>query len=133
MNFNKHFPDMTISYEYCKTLIKTYNASIIKLFPEPIQESFLTTAKDCLEKHKVDTETGKERTVLATLVSNLDNENVTPTLPNVGFMEGPLNMSLHWSNTFQKLIYVLGELHTGTKKCPPDAKESTSKIEDSSS
>jgi hypothetical protein len=130
MNFNKHLPNMSSSYEYCKTLIKTYNASIIKLFAEPIQESFLTTAKDCLEKHKVDTETGKERTVLATLVSNLDNENVTPTLPNVGFMEGPLNISLHWSQRFQKLIYVLGELHVGTIKCPPKAKESTSKIED---
>ena len=124
-------PDKTtsvLSHDYCQTLITTYNASILKLFPEPIQESFLTTAKDCLEKNKV--ETGKERTVLATLISNLDNEKITPTLPNVGFMEGPLNISLHWSQRFQKLIYILGELHIGTKKCPPDKEESTSKIED---
>jgi len=123
-------PDITNSYEYCQTLIKTYNASILKNFPKPLEESFLTTAKDCLEKHKVETETGKERTVLATLISNLDNENVTPTLPNVGFMEGPLNISLHWSQRFQKLIYIIGELHVETKKCPLDKEESTLKIED---
>ena len=122
-------PDKTTSvlpYKYCKTLIRTYNASILKKLPEPLQESFLTTAKDCLEKNKVET----ERTVLATLIGNLQSQKATPTLPNVEFIEGPLNISLHWSNTFEKLIYVLGELHTGTKKCPPDAKESTSKIED---
>ena len=107
MSFNTNYgypPVMTSSYQYCQTLIKTYNASILKNFPEPLEESFLTTAKDCLEKHKVEPETGKERTVLATLISNLYNETITPTLPNVGFMEGPLNISLHWSQRFQKLI-----------------------------
>ena len=123
-------PDMTSSYQYCQTLIKTYNASILKNFPEPLEESFLTTAKDCLEKHKFEPETGKERTVLATLIRNLDNETVTRTLPNVGFMEGPLNISLHWSQRFQKLIYIIGELHVETKKCPLDKKESTLTIED---
>ena len=122
-------PDKTTSvlpYKYCKTLIRTYNASILKKLPEPLQESFLTTAKDCLEKNKVET----ERTVLATLIGNLQSQKATPTLPNVGFIEGPLNISLHWSNTFEKLIYIIGEVHVETKKCPPDKKESNSKIED---
>lgn len=125
---NGYPPDITNSYEYCQTLIRTYNASILKNFPEPLEESFLIHAKDCLEK--LEPETGKERTVLATLISNLDNETVTRTLPNVGFMEGPLNISLHWSQRFQKLIYIIGELHVETKKCPLDKKESTLKIED---
>jgi len=120
-------PDMTSSYQYCQTLVKTYNASILKDFPKPLKESFLTTAKDCLEEHKFEPETGKERTVLATLISNLDK---TRTLTNVWFMEGPLNISLHWSQRFQKLIYIIGELHVETKKCPLDKKESTLTIED---
>ena len=124
--FVDHSSSSVLSYEYCQTLIKTYNASILKKLPESLQESFLTTAKDCLKKNKVET---TERTVLATLINNLDNEKITPTLPNVGFIEGPLNISLHWSKTFQKLIYIFGELHTG-KMCQPDVKESTTKIED---
>jgi hypothetical protein len=134
MSFNTNYgypPVMTSSYQYCQTLVKTYNASILKDFPKPLKESFLTTAKDCLEKHKFEPETGKERTVLATLISNLDDETETGCrLPNVGFMEGPLNISLHWSQRFQKLIYIIGELHVETKKCPLDKKESTLTIED---
>ena len=119
-----------LPYLYCQRLITTYNASILKELPYPLQGSFLTTAKDCLEKNKVKTETEtKDRTVLATLINNLDNQKITP-LPKIGFMEGPLNISLHWSNTFKKLIYIFGELHDGIKMCPPDKKESTSKIED---
>ena len=121
----------SLSYEDCKTLITTYNASILKKLPRPLQASFLREAKDCLEKNKVKTETEtKDRTVLAKLINNLiENETVIQTLPNVGFMDGPLNISLHWSKTFQKLIYIFGEIHIG-KRCPLEHKDSTKKIED---
>ena len=119
-----------LSYEDCQTLITTYNASILKKLPGPLQESFLRGAKDCVEKNKVKTETEtKDRTVLAKLINNLiENETVIQTLPNVGFMDGPLNISLHWSKTFQKLIYIFGEIHIG-KRCPLEHKDSTKKIE----
>jgi hypothetical protein len=121
---------MSLLSEDCQTLIKTYNASILKKLPGPLTESLLTAAKDCLEQNKVETETGKKRTVLATLISNLvDNEKVIETIPDVGFMDGPLNISLHWSKTFKKLIYIFGEIHEG-KRCPTQYVESTRKIED---
>ena len=115
------------SSDFCEKLIKTYNASILKKLPVELQQSFFEAATDCLEKIKKE-----ERTVLATLITNWIDKNtkVSPTLPIVGFIEGPLNISLHWSKRFQKLIYNIGELHIGTKLCPPGAKNSTSKIED---
>lgn len=92
---------MSLLSEDCQTLIKTYNASILKKLPGPLTESLLTAAKDCLEQNKVETETGKKRTVLATLISNLvDNEKVIETIPDVGFMDGPLNIS------FLSYIYI---------------------------
>jgi hypothetical protein len=122
---------------YCEDLIETYNASILKKFPDDLHQSFLTTAKDCLKKNKrrvVDHQKRKivykDRTVLSTLITNLEHEKITPTLPDVGFIEGPMNMSLHWSKKYKKLIYILGERHIGYVKCPEKEIKNTSKIED---
>jgi len=48
--FVDHSSISVLSYENCQTLIKTYNASILKKLLESLQETFLTTAKDYLEK-----------------------------------------------------------------------------------
>ena len=106
---------------YCKYLIETYNASIIEKFPDFLKDAFLTTAKDCLQQH---------RKVLKTLINNLDNEKIKPTLPTVGFIEGPMNMTLHWSKKYKKLIYILGERHNGGVKCPKEEEKNTSNIKD---
>jgi hypothetical protein len=129
---------------YCEDLIETYNASIIEKFPDFLKDSFFTTAKDCLEqkprriveyqKRGFGQSTKKSfykyRTVLATLIKNLDKEKKTPSLPDVGFIEGPMNMTLHWSKKYKKLIYILGERHNGSVTCPKKEIKNTSKIED---
>ena len=128
---------------YCESLIETYNASIIEKFPDFLKDSFLRTAKDCLEKKRRIVQYKKTRfrpptiksfyeyrTVLKTLITNLENQKITPTLPDVGFIEGPMNMTLHWSKKYKKLIYILGERHIGHEKCPIEEIKNTSKIED---
>jgi len=129
---------------YCEDLIETYNASIIEKFPDFLKDSFFRTAKDCLEKkprriveyqkRRFGPSTKKSfykyRTVLATLIKNLDKEKKTPTLPDVGFIEGPMNMSLQWSKKYKKLIYIIGEIHNKSETCPKEEIKNTSKIED---
>jgi len=93
----------------CKELTDTYNTNVIdNLGNELIAEEFM---KIC-SIHK---DSGKGKNVLINLIYNHYSPDVKK--PEPLFIGGPANLTVHWSNTHKKIIYIFGEAHTDVMDC----------------
>ena len=114
--------------DICEKLILTYNASLIDMLGPELREACIKEARECADSP---TWRGTEkRNVLAKLIENyIDAKKSPKSTPR--YIEGPLNISCHWSQDFQKLICIFGEIHGNQKDCPAgEESESTVSIED---
>jgi hypothetical protein len=63
-----------------------------------------------------------ERKVLMNLINNKelnddDDEDIDNKKPKADFIGGPFTLTLQWSETYKKLIYIFGERHTHKTDC----------------
>ena len=102
---------------WCDMMVKTYNTSVLDNFPESLKSSL---AKQCVEsKPNPNSYTQffglikrkKNRNVLMRLINNYFRSKQIQTFPTVDFIGGPHTLTLHWSDKYKKIIYILGEYH----------------------
>lgn len=92
--------------EMCDELEETYDVGIIETFSPDLITAFKKEAQKCT----------KGRVVLARLINNYYKKH-DPTIdpkqlkPVTRFIKGPKNLTVHWSNYYNKLIYIFGEFH----------------------
>ena len=98
----------------CNALIEYYNTSILSRADEEFKEACFEEARDCATREKViKSEVPISRKVLMKLINNKQlNEK-----PKAEFIGGPFTLTLQWSETYKKLIYIFGERHTHTTDC----------------
>lgn len=90
----------------CEDLKTLYNTNVLDS-STPIQQAvFLNEA----EKHKNENE---GNTTLMKLIYN----HFRAEKPNADKISGPKTLSVHWSDKYQKLIYVFGEFHGRKESC----------------
>lgn len=93
----------------CKELTDTYNTNVIdNQGNELIAEEFMKISS----MHK---DSGKGKNVLINLIYNHYSPDVKK--PEPLFIGGPANLTVHWSNTHKKIIYIFGEAHTDVMDC----------------
>ena len=93
----------------CKELTDTYNTNVIdNKGNKLISREFM---KIC-SMHK---DSGKGKSVLINLIYNHYSPDVK--IPEPLFIGGPANLTVHWSNTHKKIIYIFGEAHTDVMDC----------------
>ena len=100
----------------CTKLINTYNTTILDEMDLDMQEALKEQANNCAHTNKQE---GKERTVLKELIRrHYDPELQSKRqklLPH--YIGGPFNLTCHWSELYQKLIYIFGEEHSSDTDC----------------
>jgi hypothetical protein len=92
--------------ELCANLLKTYNTNVLNNAPIEIKEAFYNESKrspECI----------KGREVLKTLIQN----HFEKQKPKPKFIGGPKTLSVHWSEEYQKMIYIFGEHHSNDMHC----------------
>ena len=88
----------------CKDLKNTYDVSLIDKMPDQLIYAFQREALKCTFG----------RPVLSRLIINYYNKypNLPESSPPVTkFIRGPKNLTVHWSERFNKLVYIFGEFH----------------------
>ena len=91
-----------------ETLLETYNTNLIDSADKRVQEALMITSRSQCDD-------GKGRTVLMDLICNHFNKSMIK--PHPDFIGGPESLTLHWSEKYQKLIYIFGEHHTSEMNC----------------
>lgn len=96
----------------CTRLTTSYNTTILDDVNKITQAVFYDESK----KHK-----DKKRglTTMMALVYNHYKANK----PKPRFIGGPKTLSLHWSDKYQKMIYIFGERHARSSDCPKPTPE----------
>lgn len=99
--------------DLCSKLITTYNTTILDKMGSDMKEALRQEAAEkCVD-------TNKQRTVLKELIDRHYNpvfqEKRRNLLPH--YIGGPFNLTCHWSETYQKLIYIFGEEHSYKTDC----------------
>ena len=95
--------------DLCEKLVTTYNANVLKDSTKELKEAFYNEAKnfanepDCM----------KGRKVLMSLINNYFHK----TPPSPKFIGGPKSLTHHWSEHYQKSIYIFGENHSPLMDC----------------
>jgi hypothetical protein len=93
----------------CEKLVTTYNANVLNDSPKELQEAFYNEAK----KFANEPDCMKGRKVLMSLINNYFQK--TPPTPK--FIGGPKSLTHHWSEDYQKSIYIFGENHSPLMDC----------------
>ena len=99
----------------CVKLIKTYNTTIIDQMHPDLQNALYSNASYCSVNSYRQNE--KERTVLNELIKNHITKNVEKEELSQNYIGGPITLTGHWSDTYQKLIYIFGENHSDDTDC----------------
>ena len=106
---------MTTLDTLCEKLIKTYNTTIIDQMPPVLQQALYSNAfacsRDSYKQHE------KDRTVLAELIHNHFTKKAERQELSPSYIGGPRTLTCHWSETYQKLIYIFGETHKEYTDC----------------
>ena len=89
----------------CSKLIKTYNTTIIDQMPYVLQQALYNDASSCSTGSYKQNE--KDRTVLAELIHNHFAKKTQREELSQHYIGGPMTLTCHWSETYQKLIYIL--------------------------
>ena len=101
----------------CDKLIKTYNTTIIDQMPPDLKDALQSNASYCsvnpYRQHE------KERTVLNELIKNHFDEEKKAQREELtqNYIGGPMTLTGHWSEAYQKLIYLFGEKHADDTDC----------------
>lgn len=90
----------------CNKLVTTYNTTVLDEMDNFTQAVFLNEA----QKYK---DGDKGKTVLMDLIYNHYNKKK----PMPRFIGGPYTLTMHWSDKYQKLIYIFGEYHSNITNC----------------
>ena len=107
----------------CNSLIKYYNTSILSRADEDFKSACFKEAKVCATREKVKKSEGPiSRKVLMKLINNKElnddsDEDIDNKKPKAEFIRGPFSLTLQWSETYKKLIYIFGEIHTHKTDC----------------
>ena len=97
----------------CEKLVNTYNSSILNNTDQSLKEAFYNEATKCAEEH----DCVKGRKVLLSLIKNhFDKTNK----PFPDFIGGPSSLTFHWSDKYQRQIYIFGEYHSSDIDCQKD-------------
>lgn len=99
----------------CEKLIKTYNTTIIDQMPYVLQQALYNDASSCSTGSYKQNE--KDRTVLAELIHNHFAKKTQREELSQHYIGGPMTLTCHWSETYQKLIYIFGEEHSEETDC----------------
>ena len=106
---------MTTLDTLCEKLIKTYNTTIIDQMPYVLQQALYSNASSCsLGSYK---QNEKDRTVLAELIHNHFAKKAEKQELSQHYIGGPMTLTCHWSEKYQKLIYIFGEQHADDTDC----------------
>ena len=92
-------------------LITTYNTSLLKRLPRDVVDACTEYAKESA----ILPVNGKTRRVLAKLIEN--HQAKQDMRPIASYIGGPVNISCHWSETYKKFIYIIGEFHVNGDDC----------------
>ncbi len=90
----------------CERLIETYNTTVLDDVDKVTQAAFYSEAK----KHRGK---GKGLTTLMDLIY----KHYQGKKPKPKFIGGPRTLTLHWSDKYQKMIYIFGEYHSRSTDC----------------
>ena len=93
--------------DFCKNLIKTYNANLLDGAGIEFQKAFYKVSET---KHKCI----KDRNVLSDLILN---HLYVEQKPCPEFIGGPKTLTVHWKEEEQKMIYIFGETHSDKMDC----------------
>ena len=94
----------------CENLINTYNTNILDSEDKKIKETFFNVSRTHRNGDK-----GKR--VLMELIYNHFNTDPLKQKPKPAFIGGPQNLTVHWSEEHQKLIYIFGEYYSDVIDC----------------
>ena len=89
----------------CNKLQTFYNTNILDQEEELIKNEFLKVSTENLGN-------GKGRQTLMNLICNHSKQK-----PDPEFIGGPRTLTVHWSNTYKKMIYIFGEHHSDIINC----------------
>lgn len=92
----------------CNKLHTFYNANILDDEEELIKNEFLKVSRENVGN-------GKGRQTLMNLICN--HFDSSKQKPDPSFIGGPRTLTVHWSNTYQKMIYIFGEYHSDIIDC----------------
>ena len=101
----------------CDKLIKSYNTTIIDQMPPDLKDALQSNASYCsvnpYRQHE------KERTVLNELIKNHFDKKKKAKREELTqhYIGGPMTLTCHWSEEYQKLIYIFGEEHSEDTDC----------------
>ena len=107
-------------HNLCLTLIKTYNTTIIDQMSVDLQNAFEKNAFDKISSYcSVDSykQNEKERKVLDELIFNHFYKKIERQELTQHYIGGPCTLTCHWSEEYQKLIYIFGEEHSEHTDC----------------
>ena len=93
--------------DLCEKLCKFYNTNFLDDQPEEIQHKFLFASLDNQGKG-----VGKQ-----TLMNIIINHYLNTQKPIPLFISGPSNVTFHWSNKYEKMIYIFGENYSNSIDC----------------
>ena len=100
--------------DLCQKLCAFYNTNILDDQNKEIKDEFLR-----LSLKNLGTGEGKQ-----TLMKLICNHFSGDTKPMPQFIGGPRNLTVHWSDEYQKMIYIFGEYHSDIIDCDDQAKDS---------
>lgn len=89
------------------TLCKTYNTNSLDKISKTEQYLFEKTSELLHRKH-----------VGNTTLMNLIYNNYNTPQPYIDYINGPMSLSQHYSEKYDKIIYIFGESHGITDSCP---------------
>jgi len=90
----------------CKQLINTYNTNVLDNKSKIIGEEFMKISTNYKD-------TGKGRSVLMNLIYN----HFAVQKPKPEYIGSPMDLTVHWSETYEKIIYIFGEHHSDKIDC----------------
>ena len=92
----------------CKELIDTYNTNVLDKSDKDIRDAFMKVSTEFRDS-------GEGKSVLMNLIYNHFSSDVQKPQPL--YIGGPKNLTVHWSETHKKIIYIFGEHHSAIVDC----------------
>ena len=93
----------------CQKLVRNYNANVLSESPKELKKAFYNEATNFVNEP----ECIHGRKVLMSLIKNYFEK----TPPSPKFIGGPKSLTHHWSEYYQKTIYIFGENHSSLMDC----------------
>ena len=93
--------------DLCILLVKTYNTNVL----DQAEDDMLNIAF----RKKAEIKCIGERKVLKSLILNHFDTKIKK--PSPSFIGGPKTLTMHWSEKYQKIIYIFGEWHLDEIDC----------------